>query len=91
MDEDRQQALHDKFLAALNVPRKSGQSIEDYYDQANRALDGIELVLEVRRLNERLEAVCGVVSDADAFDGVVEANKIMEAVRGPESKVDWND
>lgn len=41
-----------------------------------------ELVEEVETLRGRLEAVCDVVSDADAFNGVVEATAIMGAVRG---------
>ncbi len=41
-----------------------------------------ELVAEVERLNGRLQAVCDVLSDADAFDGVIHDSDIMEAVRG---------
>jgi hypothetical protein len=44
--------------------------------------EAAELVAEVERLEGRLEAVCAVLSDAEAFDGVVDASKVLEAVRG---------
>ena len=41
-----------------------------------------ELLAEVARLEGRLEAVCGVVSDACAFGEAIPALAILEAVRG---------
>jgi hypothetical protein len=44
--------------------------------------DTLDLVAEIERLNGRLEAVCDVLSDADAFDGVISDELVMRAVRG---------
>lgn len=44
--------------------------------------DIAELVAEVRKLRGRLEAVSDALSDAAAFGRVVEANEVLEAVRG---------
>lgn len=85
MDEERWQRLHDKFLAELNRERGRGEDIEVYDDKVNATLDALELVFEVRSLRRRLEAVCQVVSDAEAFGEDLDAEKIMEAVRGPEA------
>jgi hypothetical protein len=41
-----------------------------------------ELVEEVEELRGRLGAVCDVLSDAEAFDEVVNPWKVLEAVRG---------
>lgn len=41
-----------------------------------------ELVEEIDRLNGRLQAVCDVVSNAEAFGDSPESGRIMEAVRG---------
>ena len=42
----------------------------------------LELVAEVKRLNGRLQAVCDVLSNADATDGVIRDGAVMEAVWG---------
>lgn len=44
--------------------------------------NGVELVAEVRRLEGRLEAVCAVLSDAEAMGEPVSPERILEAVRG---------
>lgn len=41
-----------------------------------------ELVAEVRNLRGRLDAVCGVLSDAAAYGDDIPAAKVLEAVRG---------
>jgi hypothetical protein len=50
--------------------------------ESSESSDAILLASEVRRLQGRLEAVCGVVSDSSPFGEDLDAEKIMEAVRG---------
>jgi len=61
----------------------------NYYDTNDFAnalsdtrLEAQELIEEVESLRGRLEAVCGVVSDAAAFGDDISALRVMEAVRG---------
>ena len=71
--------MHERRLAEI----KAEMTADLYPREAEYALAmGRELVREVETLRARLEAVCGVLADAAAFDGVVESNKVLEAVRG---------
>jgi hypothetical protein len=50
-----------------------------FFEVVNEALD---LVEEVELLRGRLEAVCAIMTDPNAFYGEEVTVKVMEAVRG---------
>lgn len=69
--------------------RLEGHDSGAYHDASDMAVgfgevvsESLELVEEVETLRARLEAVCGVLSDAAASDELVDPWRILEAVRG---------
>lgn len=78
--------MHEHRLLVMENKARADASEVFYADVRaaleHRCLDVLELAAEVRVLTGRLEAVCGVLSDAAAFGRVAEHNDILEAVRG---------
>lgn len=80
MDEHRLLVMENKAKADLARPFFTADGLQQTMEY--RCLDVLELALEVRRLEGRLDAVCDVVSDAAAFGEPVSSVAVMEAVRG---------
>lgn len=79
MDKVKLEMIEAKAGAILDIGMANAYSP---YVLLVLAEEALELAAEVRRLEGRLQAVCDVLSDADAFDGVVDPETVMEAVRG---------
>lgn len=80
MHEHRRLVLENKAKADDERAFSGGADMRQAL--SNQCASVLELSAEVARLEGRLEAVCDVLSDADAFDGVVHQEKVMDAVRG---------
>lgn len=79
MDKARLEEIKNESQSVLNVQTDFEWS-QTYVNM--RAKETLELVAEVERLQGRLEAVCAIMTDPNAFYGEEVTVKVMEAVRG---------
>lgn len=80
MEEHRLLVLVNKARADRDRTFSGGADMRQALENQCEAV--IELSIEIQWLESRLQAVCDVVSNAEAFGDSPESGRIMEAVRG---------